>query len=537
MSGRFKRHLSKASTSAGEGNGSGGNASGAMARKKRRLENVSSDDEERSFWTPKHLGDLKAYNRSASEAPAEVIKSFDCVICLLFCIFQLFRKDLISAMKLADNEPLTPDDFWGITDQWKQEWERGVQVPVNPDSLPEPSIMKIKDYPRPNADFRLPRRYIRVTHNDFFNNEKHVLSNLPTKAEKMCRYDMDNLDEAWLKSYNGERARMGAEPVPQYIFELILEHLEETCWENIQKLLKTEETLAIEFDEDVICDVCRSPDREEGNEMVFCDICNICVHQACYGITAIPSGSWHCRTCSLGIKPNCDLCPNKGGAMKSTKSGHKWAHVACALWIPEVSIGSVERMEPITKIANIPQSRWALVCVLCRERRGACIQCSVKSCKTAYHVTCAFKHGLEMKAIIEDENADDVKLRSYCEKHSMTGKKDNSDGDSDSGLSNSQKKKRDLTNEQKNQARAAKLRQIEAEFFNHVDVLQTSTFLDIDFETTETIFYYWKLKRRGGFNKPLLTPRSQELDLLSQQQEDDLERMKMFVQLRQYLER
>lgn len=76
MSGRFKRHLSKASTSAGEGNGSGGNASGAMARKKRRLENVSSDDEERSFWTPKHLGDLKAYNRSASEAPAEVTFCF-----------------------------------------------------------------------------------------------------------------------------------------------------------------------------------------------------------------------------------------------------------------------------------------------------------------------------------------------------------------------------------------------------------------------------------------------------------------------------
>lgn len=43
---------------------------------------------------------------------------------------------------------------------------------------------------------------------------------------------------------------------------------------------------------------------------------------------------------------------------------------------------------------------------------GACIQCSIKTCKTAYHVTCAFKHGLEMKAIIEDEMADDgVKLR------------------------------------------------------------------------------------------------------------------------------
>lgn len=63
---------------------------------------------------------------------------------------------------------------------------------------------------------------------------------------------------------------------------------------------------------------------------------------------------------------------------------------------------------------ELQQSRWALICVLCRERVGACIQCSIKTCKIAYHVTCAFKYGLEMKAIIEDEMADDgVKLRVY----------------------------------------------------------------------------------------------------------------------------
>ena len=59
--------------------------------------------------------------------------------------------------------------------------------------------------------------------------------------------------------------------------------------------MKSEEGLGIEFDENVICDVCRSPDSEEANEMVFCDNCNICVHQACYGITTIPSG----KNCSL----------------------------------------------------------------------------------------------------------------------------------------------------------------------------------------------------------------------------------------------
>ena len=149
------------------------------------------------------------------------------------------------------------------------------------------------------------------------------------------------------------------------------------------------------------------PDSEEMNEMVFCDKCNICVHQACYGITSIPEGKWYCRTCSMNITPKCELCPNKGGAMKATKSGKLWAHISCALWIPEVSIGSVEKMEPITKISCIPGSRWNLLCVLCKNHVGSCIQCSVKTCKDAYHVTCAFKHGLEMRVIIEGEKADD----------------------------------------------------------------------------------------------------------------------------------
>lgn len=61
-------------------------------------------------------------------------------------ISQLFRKDLISAMKLPDSEPLTSDHYWVITDQWKQEWERGVQVPVKPDSLPGPVVNIASSY-------------------------------------------------------------------------------------------------------------------------------------------------------------------------------------------------------------------------------------------------------------------------------------------------------------------------------------------------------------------------------------------------------
>lgn len=57
-------------------------------------------------------------------------------------------------------------------------------------------------------------------------------------------------------------------------------------------------------------------------------------------------------------------------------------------------------------------SRWALVCCVCKERNGACIQCSVKACKTAFHVTCAISDKLEMKTVlVEEKNTEDVKLK------------------------------------------------------------------------------------------------------------------------------
>ncbi|XP_014484114.1 PREDICTED: PHD finger protein rhinoceros [Dinoponera quadriceps] len=504
-------------------------------------ETMASSSQVGASWTPRPVSDIKIssiYNRSAAEAPAE-----------------LFRKDLISAMKLPDSEPLSPNEYWVITDQWKQEWERGVQVPVNPDSLPEPMVTVMQTSPlKLHTEFKLPKKFIRITRDDYFNSEDHHLSTTPARAEKACAYDLDDADIAWLDIFNGERAQAGQLPITESQLERVMEELEVRCWERIQTIVKNEEGLGIEYDENVICDVCRSPDSEEGNEMVFCDCCNICVHQACYGITSIPDGSWLCRTCSLSQRPDCVLCPNKGGAMKCTRSGQKWAHVSCALWIPEVSIGCVERMEPITKISSIPQSRWALICVLCRERVGACIQCSIKTCKTAYHVTCAFKYGLEMKAIIEDEMADDgVKLRSYCQKHSRTNTKDKvgvggsvgsggGKGGSDSEDGESRRRKRkDMTSEEKNQARAAKLQEIEAEFDKHVSIKDiTSQQLDIDPDSIVYIYNYWKLKRRAGHNKPLLAPRCGELSSAgarAQGQAADMEKMRTFVQLRQDLER
>lgn len=65
----------------------------------------------------------------------------------------------------------------------------------------------------------------------------------------------------------------------EYTMERVMEEFEQRCYDNMNHAIETEEGLGIEYDEDVVCDVCQSPDGEDGNEMVFCDKCNICVHQ------------------------------------------------------------------------------------------------------------------------------------------------------------------------------------------------------------------------------------------------------------------
>jgi hypothetical protein len=43
-------------------------------------------------------------------------------------------------MKLPDTEPLTSEDFYLIADSWRQEWEKGVQVPVNEECINVPVV-------------------------------------------------------------------------------------------------------------------------------------------------------------------------------------------------------------------------------------------------------------------------------------------------------------------------------------------------------------------------------------------------------------
>ncbi|XP_050044568.1 zinc finger protein zfp-1 isoform X9 [Dermacentor andersoni] len=173
------------------------------------------------------------------------------------------------------------------------------------------------------------------------------------------------------------------------------------------------------------CCVCSDERGWAENPLVYCDGqgCTVAVHQACYGIVQVPTGPWFCRKCESQercARVRCELCPSRDGALKRTDNGG-WAHVVCALYIPEVRFGNVTTMEPIV-LQLVPQDRYSKSCFICEQQHheskasiGACMQCNKSGCKQYFHVTCAQAAGL----LCEEAGnyLDNVKYCGYCPYH------------------------------------------------------------------------------------------------------------------------
>lgn len=108
-------------------------------------------------------------------------------------------------------------------------------------------------------------------------------SSSSTVDRSVCKYDCDQMDMAWLMRVNTELDMAGRERIGRLDFERLIENFEWQSYESLKSAIDKLQSYSIEYDEDIVCDVCREPDSEENNEMVFCDGCNMCVHQACYG--------------------------------------------------------------------------------------------------------------------------------------------------------------------------------------------------------------------------------------------------------------
>ncbi|KAB5517817.1 hypothetical protein PHYPO_G00171540 [Pangasianodon hypophthalmus] len=179
----------------------------------------------------------------------------------------------------------------------------------------------------------------------------------------------------------------------------------------------------------LICCVCLGDNSEDTDEIIQCDNCGVTVHEGCYGVdgesdSIMSSASenstepWFCDACKNGVMPSCELCPNQDGIFKETDAG-RWVHVVCALYVPGVAFGDIDKLRPVTLTEMNYTKYGAKECSLCEDARfartGVCISCDAGMCRSYFHVTCAQREGLLSEAAAEEDIADP--FFAYCKQH------------------------------------------------------------------------------------------------------------------------
>ena len=172
-------------------------------------------------------------------------------------------------------------------------------------------------------------------------------------------------------------------------------------------------------DDSGVCAICDDGESAPHNKIIYCDSCDVGVHQLCYGVENIPEGDYFCIPCrylgrdsqqfdedqildendendfDMSLPISCELCPIRKGAYVRTNmpdqgENGKWVHAVCGKWqgLNFVEKNNPELLEDVTEL-----KRHFLInritCILCQGERGAMIQCRIEDCKNWVHVTCA----------------------------------------------------------------------------------------------------------------------------------------------------
>ncbi|KAJ4358490.1 uncharacterized protein N0V89_003074 [Didymosphaeria variabile] len=225
-------------------------------------------------------------------------------------------------------------------------------------------------------------------------------------------YDMDEQDDRWLDTINAQRRDEGVEAIKPAIFEVTITQIEKE-WHALEKrkILRLFSAASCLTQVQGYLNQTRNPHKPIDH--VPAQQLQLMESPQAKATSRIQSALF--ATTVIG----CIFCPNIDGAFKQT-TAMKWAHLLCAMWIPEVSLANTTFQEPVQDVEKVPKTRWKLTCYICKQKMGACIQCGHKSCFEAFHVTCARKARLclKMKSSSSQNPHDASVLKAYCDRHS-----------------------------------------------------------------------------------------------------------------------
>jgi PHD-zinc-finger like domain/PHD-finger len=312
----------------------------------------------------------------------------------------------------------------------------GAVLPVAPFSKEPPSLHLLRDFPLPPTSMTQIETSVSPIHLNLTAKQKELADLEQSLTPTLCRLFSRVIEER--VAFESVEATEQRERERHILLESrqVLERRREQdlAWQR-----------QLEQDMDAVCEICGDGEVIPENQILFCEACNVAVHQMCYGIERVPEGDYYCIPCRrlrrgkrlTGAQQRtptplpicCELCPLRQGAfirtdVKSTKDEpprDRWVHVLCAKWHGlEYLDQNVELVEDVTAI-RLEFRRHRIKCELCLGERGGMNKCMHQSsCNKWFHVTCA--RAVRTMRVVHGENChgaiDKSPWQLFCPEHS-----------------------------------------------------------------------------------------------------------------------
>ncbi|KAL7669394.1 hypothetical protein ACOME3_010051 [Neoechinorhynchus agilis] len=172
-----------------------------------------------------------------------------------------------------------------------------------------------------------------------------------------------------------------------------------------------------------LCGVCLRPKTSLDHPLLICTRCKVNVHRVCYGIGECNlrqlSNGWTCDPCQDGNhSPHCEYCPQRCKGVYKRTNTNRYAHVLCVLFTQSMTISQFGKSDVPSLETSLIKCHKKLPCNYCEESdlrfTGARVSCEAGTCKSAYHISCAFDRGL-----IQGPHNEDQEPESFCERHTQ----------------------------------------------------------------------------------------------------------------------